>query len=341
MRKLAVVVNPAGRDGHALRRWKAAEPVLAAVGFETEVYYTEQVGHASELAFKLRDRQDIELIVACGGDGTVHEVASGMRGSEMRLGIIPGGTGNDVARAHGIPLRKIEQAVAIFDSGTDRHVGAFRLEAAPAPEESGYPEPTNNPLWDGAANVEGRVVRWVFLESDCGVTSQTARAKLTRAKWIKGSFKYTYLGATEILRWKRRSAWIKIDADEPEIVDMTMFCATTSETFGGGYRVSPGASPCAEHGYLCTAWGLTKLQMLALMGPLRKGKHAGKWSIELRPFQRLEIKSVDDSGEPCEDSHEPFLIVQVDGEPCLQTPAVLEHHPRQLWIRGAEKVDWE
>ena len=341
MPRIACIVNPAGRDGHSLKRWKSIEPSLLDAGFECETYFTERVGHAPEIAYSMRDRKDLDLIVACGGDGTVHEVASGLRGSSIPLGIIPGGTGNDVARAHGIPLKKNIGIVDVLTNGKDRHVGAFRLQGTPSPSEGNYPEPTNNPEWDGEPDIPGRVVRWVFLESDCGVTSATARAKLSRAKWIKGSFKYTYLGVTEILPWKKKMAWVKINDNEGEIVDFSMLAATTTEMFGGGYRVCPGASPILEHGFLCHAWGLSKLKMLLLMGPLKKGKHVGKWGIELKPCTRLEIRSLDSEGSPTDESHDPPLFVQADGEPCLQTPALLEYHTKQLWIRGATEVPWD
>ena len=54
----------------------------------TEVIWTERTGHASEIAYSLRNRDDLDLVVAVGGDGTMNEVASGLRGSTM-LGIIP------------------------------------------------------------------------------------------------------------------------------------------------------------------------------------------------------------------------------------------------------------
>ena len=341
MPRFACIVNPAGRDGHSLKRWKTVEPALEGAGVDCETHFTEGVGHASEIAYSLRDRDDIDLVVACGGDGTVHEVASGMRGSSKPLGIIPGGTGNDVARAHNVPLKGVAGIIEVLLNGTDRHVGAFRLQGVAAPSEGGYPEPTNNPRWDGEPDVPGRVVRWVFLESDCGVTSATARAKLTRGKWIKGAIKYTYLGLTEIIPWKRKIAWVKIDDAPAEVVDFSMLAATTTEMFGGGYKVCPGASPILEHGHICYAWSLSKIQMLSLMGPLKKGKHVGKWGIKLKPCTRLEIRSVDGDGNPSDDSHSPPLIVQADGEPCLQTPALLEFHPRQLWIRGAKQVLWD
>ena len=341
MPKFACIVNPAGRDGRALKLWKAAEKTLLAAGVECETHFTERIGHAPEIAYSLRDREDLDLIVACGGDGTVHEVASGMRGSKIPLGIIPAGTGNDVARAHEIPLKKPEKILNVLLNGKDRHVGAWRLQGVPAPEESGYPSPVSNPKWDGEPDIPGRVVRWVFLESDAGVTSETSRAKLTRGKWIKGSAKYTYLGATEIFKRKKKKVWVKIDDNDPEIVDFSMLAATTTEMFGGGYKVCPGASPILEHGTLCHAWGLSKLQMLMLMGPLKKGKHVGKWGIEYKPCSRLELRNVNGEDEPTNESHTPPLIVQADGEPCLQTPALLEFRTGQLWVRGNQNVPWD
>ncbi len=341
MHRFACIVNPASRDGRALARWKAVEKHLLAAGIKFEVNFTERIGHASEISHALRDREDIDLVVACGGDGTVHEVASGLRGSSIPLGIIPAGTGNDVARAHNIHLKNPKMIVETLINGKDRHVGAWRVQGMPAPPEGEFPSPMNNPSWDGDADIAGRVVRWVFLESDAGVTSETSRAKLTRGKWVKGSAKYTYLGLTEILKRKKKRVWVKIDDNPPEVVDFSMLAATTTEMFGGGYRVCPGASPILEHGTLCHAWGLSKLQMLLLMGPLKKGTHIGKWGIEYKPCKRLELRTADESGRPTDESHNPPIIVQADGEPCLQTPALLEFHPRQLWVRGNRSVAWD
>ncbi len=341
MAKFACIVNPAGRDGRALKFWKRTEAILKDRDMDFEVHFTTHIGHASEIAYSLREKEDIDCVVACGGDGTVHEVASGLRGSDKKLGIIPAGTGNDIARAHKISLNKPVKIVDILINGTDRHVGAFRLQGTPAPSVDNYPELSNNTKWDGEPDIDGRVVRWVFLESDCGVTSATSRAKLKRGKWIKGAFKYTYLGITEILPWKKKMAWVKINDEEGVVVDFSMLAITTTEMFGGGYKVCPGASPILEHGQLCHAWGLSKIKMLLLMGPLKKGKHIGKWGIEQKPCKRLEIKSVDENGNPSEISHNPSLFVQADGEPCMQTPALLEYHVKQLWIRGARKVPWD
>ena len=338
---IACIVNPAGRDGESLKLWESAKPKLEEAGFQTEVHLTERVGHASEIAFSLKDREDIDLVVANGGDGTVHEVASGLRGSNLPLGILPGGTGNDVARVHGYISDDLDNIIDIIINGVDRNIGALRIEAEPMPKEENYPSPTADSKWNGTAKENNRIVRWIFHETDSGITSLVSRAKLKRGKWIKGNLKYTYLGITEILKWKKRNAWVKIDDNEPVIINFSLFVFTLSEYFGGGYWVAPGASPIKDHAYLCKAWNLTRLQMLLLMGPLRKGKHVGKWGITLDKCRKLEIKSINQENKPVDIAHDPSLPINVDGEPCLQTPARIEFHPKQLWLRGSKDVSWD
>ena len=234
----------------------------------------------------------------------------------------------------------LNDTIDIIINGVDRNVGALRIEAEPMPEEDNYPSPTADSKWNGTAKDSNKIVRWIFHEADSGITSLVSRAKLKRGKWIKGNFKYTYLGITEILKWKKRNAWVKIDNEEPVIINFSLFVFTLSEYFGGGYWVAPGASPVKDHAYLCKAWDLSKLQMLLLMGPLRKGKHVGKWGITLSKCKTLEIKSVNDNNEPVDIAHDPPLPINVDGEPCLQTPAKIEFNSKQLWLRGSKNVSW-
>ena len=338
---ISCIINPAARDGQSIKIWEIVKDKLEKEGLSTELYITEKVGHASEIAYSLKDREDIQVIVACGGDGTVHEISSGLRGSNIPLAVIPAGTGNDVARVHGYILDDLDDTIDIIINGIDRNIGALRIEAEAMPKEDNYPSPSADSKWNGTAKEKNRIVRWIFHESDSGITSLVSRAKLKRGKWIKGNLKYTYLGITEILKWKKRNAWVKIDNESPVIINFSLFVFTLSEYFGGGYWVAPGASPIKDHAYLCKAWNLTRLQMLLLMGPLRKGKHVGKWGITLDTCKTLEIKSVNQNNEPVNIAHDPPLPINVDGEPCLQTPAIIEFHPKQLWLRGSKNVSWD
>ncbi|MDX1581366.1 MAG: acylglycerol kinase family protein, partial [Alphaproteobacteria bacterium] len=106
-RTALVIFNPvAGRRRRVFFRKTLA--AMEKLGLSVEMQETEYPGHAEELA-RERTAQHAEsrpdLIVAAGGDGTINEVANGMIGSDVTLGIIPLGTANVLAKEIGLPQR--------------------------------------------------------------------------------------------------------------------------------------------------------------------------------------------------------------------------------------------
>lgn len=108
-----LVVNPVARS---VTRpvVEVIEKALAA-DLKLDVHETNARGHATELA---RDAvaRDFHLIVAFSGDGTINEVANGLVGTDVALGVIPGGATNVLARGLGIPDDPIEATVRLIHS---------------------------------------------------------------------------------------------------------------------------------------------------------------------------------------------------------------------------------
>ena len=101
---LCFIVNEHSRSGKGAAIWKEAEAVLKDKNIPYEAYVTEYEGHACTLAHEICERpeDDIRLVVV-GGDGTANEVINGMTHFEkVRFGVIPTGSGNDLARGLGI-----------------------------------------------------------------------------------------------------------------------------------------------------------------------------------------------------------------------------------------------
>lgn len=97
MKKLFIVNSRA--DIKALARFKAAYSRYSEEHQgETDIIYTEFAGHASEVASKAASEDDL-LVIACGGDGTIHEVANALAESKTPMAVIPLGTGNDFTRS--------------------------------------------------------------------------------------------------------------------------------------------------------------------------------------------------------------------------------------------------
>ncbi len=110
--RVLLIVNPAARRAPTLE--PVAARAIAAAGAGVDVLRTERPGHAAQLATE-RGR-DYEAVLTLGGDGTAIEVVGALAHSGIPVGVLPGGTGNLVARSLGTPLR-VDRAVAALLAG--------------------------------------------------------------------------------------------------------------------------------------------------------------------------------------------------------------------------------
>ncbi len=121
-RRLLFLVNPRARS-YSRSTVEVIRRALAA-DFEVEVRHTSGRGHGAEVG---RDAIDgaFEIVVVFSGDGTINEVVNGLAGSEVALGIIPGGATNVYARILGIPNDPLEatgQLIELATAGRARHI---------------------------------------------------------------------------------------------------------------------------------------------------------------------------------------------------------------------------
>lgn len=116
-RRVLLVVNPAAR--RAARLVEPARRAVRAAGAQCDVAMTERPGHAAELAAALAPGTD--AVLTLGGDGTAMEVIDRLAHTGHPVGILAGGTGNQLARALGIPL-DVRRAVPRLLAGTARRL---------------------------------------------------------------------------------------------------------------------------------------------------------------------------------------------------------------------------
>lgn len=105
IRNAVIIHNPVAggrRRGRRARQLEQARKILAYAGIETELQATTGIGTATGMA-----RQAVEerrqLVIICGGDGTVNEAVNGLAGSQVPLAVLPAGTANVLAKELGIP----------------------------------------------------------------------------------------------------------------------------------------------------------------------------------------------------------------------------------------------
>ena len=108
MKNIAFIINPisGSKDTQNAKR-KLPKLIMQTLDMDQwlpNIVFTEYAGHATELAHQFA-RMGFDAVVAVGGDGTVNEVARGLKGTQTAMGILPMGSGNGFARHLNIPIR--------------------------------------------------------------------------------------------------------------------------------------------------------------------------------------------------------------------------------------------
>ena len=287
--KARLILNPnAGKadDADALRLAVHAEP-------NVELCDCEAPGHGRELAAEAAE-QGYDLVIAAGGDGTVNEVVNGLARdfSASVLGVIPLGTGNDLARTLALPDDPV-LAFHIALHGERRALDLIRVEG---PDEILY-----------AANVCAG-----------GFTGDLDDAMTDDLKATWGPLSYLIGTAKALPDMSEYETLIAWDGAELEHVDAFNVVVANGRTAGGGRPAAPRANP--EDGLLdvvivkeCTGVELAGLAARALAGDYLDSEH-----VIFRRARRVRVES------------DPGMWFNLDGEMHSNEPVTFECMPGAL-----------
>jgi len=296
--RVVFIVNPAAASGRGQARWAELTPGLLRDHADAKVQFTTQPGGALRLAQEAAP--DCDVIVAVGGDGTVFEAASGLLlsgSASTRFGIVPIGTGNDVARQCGI--RDAEQARAVLRVGRTRSLDVIRIQC----REQDRP-----------------VIRFALLYGAVGIISEVLRQTTPRVKHLFGPGLAYYVGAVRAIL-SYRSPLMRVTCDgQSQERRFLLVCASNSEEAGGGMRLAPGA--LMDDGLLnvnvCEA--ISRVRTVALLWHIFKGRQLSHPKLRYFPARSLSV------------STDAPIEVEADGELVGLTPAVFEIVPRALRV---------
>jgi YegS/Rv2252/BmrU family lipid kinase len=293
------VVNPAARGLPPLRQIREAVDWLRARGWEVTLETTAGPGDATRLARGAASR-GCPVVVACGGDGTIHEVVNGLAGSEAPLAVIAGGTANVWAKDARLPRRPLE-AVRVVDSGRCRSVdlGVIEWEKRPA----GDPEN-----------------RYFLLMAGIGLDAHVVARVPQGWKRRLGAAAYVLTGARESLFYHSQPVELKIDGRERLSLRLGWLLAGNTRCYGGVLRITGRAR--ADDGLLDVLAfpGYDLLRAAGYGLAIVTGWHHGAPGVTYRQAAEVEV------GGPSS------LPVQADGEFVGYTPLTLRVAPGALRV---------
>ena len=306
MRKALLLYNPrSGRsDGH-LEAVQGAEAVLRQAGIETLIAATLSSPEAARQA-KEALAQGYDTIFACGGDGTIQDVAQGLVGESAALALIPLGTANVLANDLGIPNGPAEAAQAALAAVTVRvsvgHVACRSVEGAPV---------SRHFLSVAGAGLDGHL----FHKLD-----ESGKRTLGLAAYFLKAFQIWW---SYPMQWF--SAAVSTDSEDAEMHEqVTQLLAVRVRDFGNVLReLAPGASLLRNDFRVVlfktsSRWGFL---FYVLRGVLGVGWEAPR--IELSSTTRLRCEAPA-SGNP--------VYIEADGELLGKLPAEITIIPAALTL---------
>ena len=297
------LVNPASANGSTGRRWSEIARRAARAGLTGETLMSERPGHLTELAERAAS-EGARVVVAVGGDGTVHEVVNGLlrapNGGDVELAIISRGTGKDFVRSLRIP-NELDAAIATAKTGAARAVDVGRAS---------FVGPGGERTDAYFANFGG-----------AGISGAIARRANVSSKALGGRVSFVWATLAVFAGWKSTDMTVDVDGSE-RAGPMLEVLVMNGDYTAGGMWAAPEAKP--DDGLLdvLLIGDVTKAEFAATFPKIYRGKHIGHPKIEHLRGRRVLV----DAPTP--------LPIALDGEQPGTTPATFEIVPRALRVRA-------
>jgi diacylglycerol kinase (ATP) len=255
---LFVVFNPRSGKGRGSR---LVGPVLEALGADTAHGVTTAAGDETRLTAEALGR-GFRRIVAVGGDGTWSNVGNAIirSGVDAALGLVPAGTGCDLAKSLGIPPRDVARCARIVRDGHSRRIDAGRIEDR-------Y-----------FLNVAGFGFDIAVIEDSWTV------------RWLGGDLLYLYCALRQLHRFPGFLVALAVDGEPAVRREMLMFVVANARVFGGGFQIAPGAALDDGQLDVISFANMPLVRRLSIMGRLLRGSHGRASEVDSRPGRRIELR---------------------------------------------------
>ena len=257
MEKYAIILNPNAGRGKAARMEKELLKMFSMSIGSYDLFRTEYPNHAREIAAGLKD--DYSVIVAVGGDGTVHETVNGMLGGKAALTAIPLGSGNDFIKMLNLP-KNIPGILEVIRRNKRKKIDVGKVG------EQYFPN-------------------GVGIGFDALVTKESKEVKK-----LRGFLIYLYAVLKTIFAYRNEMITLSVNG-KTEQREIFLIAVGNGKAEGGGFFLTPAAE--IDDGLLdvCIIRALNKKEIFKYLPKALNGKHVNLEQVEMLRTNKLQILS--------------------------------------------------
>lgn len=260
-REVVLLANETAGRWRSLRTHWAVADRLRAGGLVVHEVVCHDV---AEVRARLRPHlaAQVDGVVAMGGDGTVHHALQALAGTTTTLGIVPTGSGNDTARALGIPVDDPLRAADVVIANRTRRIDAAR---------SGD--------------------KWYLTVLAAGFDA-VVNERANQMSWPRGQTRYTLATLSELRTFRPLHYTLELDGETLQL-DAMLVAVGNGPSFGGGLRITEGA--LLDDGLLdvVVIRPVGKLELVRTYPKLFKGTHVGHPRYEHHRARRVTVAAAD------------------------------------------------
>jgi len=293
-----VIVNPSSAGGSTGEEWPQIASELRSQFGAFRPLFTRKRGDAATLASEAA-RKGAKFIIACGGDGTVSEVANGIlsSGKDVELGILPSGTGGDFRRTLEIPSQS-RAAAKVLRTGRTVKIDVGRVSFV---DHKG-----------------SEVMRYFVGVASCGMSTQV----IERVKSENVSFASSLLQTA--MRTSPTRLVVQLDDSHERHLHVLNLCVANARYFGGGMKIAPDAKLTDGKFDVVGVGDLSALKLFTSAPRVYLGSHLSMPEVSHALARKVSVRSADRNLE---------VALEIDGELPGRLPATFQIVPGALRIR--------
>jgi len=254
-RRHLVLVNPSAGGGRARELLPRLEGALRDREISYRLVLTTSLDHGIDEARSAAAEGEIPVVMS--GDGLIGQIGGALVGTDVPMGVIPGGRGNDLARVMGVPT-DIAAAVELLVATHTRRIDVGEVNGRP------------------------------FLGiASCGFDSDANRIA-NEARFVKGNLVYLYAALRALAAWRPARFEVTLDGERRGFSGWAV-AAANSKAYGGGMFLAPDAElDDGELDVVCTAQ-TSKLHCLINLPKVFKGTHIDNPEVSVMRASEVEI----------------------------------------------------
>ncbi|MGB9224400.1 diacylglycerol kinase [Mycobacterium sp.] len=291
--KITALTNPHSGHGAAVEASQHAMARLQHHGVEVIEIVGENAEDARYLLAAAVEK-GTDAVVVTGGDGVISNALQVLARTDVPLGIIPAGTGNDHAREFGIPTKDPEAAAGVIIDGWTETIDLGRIR-----------DRTGVAKWFGTVAATG---------FDSLVTDRA-----NRMSWPHGRLRYYIAMLAELSQLRMLPFRLVLDGTQEIEADLTLVAFGNTRSYGGGLQICPNADRSDGLLDLTMVKSESRTNLIRFFPTALKGTHVNLDEVTTARAKTIEVEC-------------PGINVYADGDFACLLPAEISAVPAALQI---------